>query len=288
MERSFFLHQYRTVNIYMGKKHAQRSVMRGENGVNMIERFPVYFSPSSDERVISVYLPRGYGDTDETYPVMYMFDGQNAFEDEVASYGKSWGLHTFMDEWQKRMIIVGLQSSAEGDRRLAEYCPYHLAPRRWEGLRGRGRATMDYITKTLKPMIDERYRTMPQRACTGLIGDSMGALMALYAVTAYNDVFSKAACVSPALSMCYPQMLCECRADGIDPDTRVYLSFGEHEARDKRALAHMASQSLEIANVLMTKGVRVYPYLQMDGRHCEEDWSRQTERFMHFLWLDDR
>ena len=80
----------------------------------MIERFPVYFSPSSDERMVSVYLPEGYAESDEAYPVMYMFDGQNAFEDSAASYGKSWRLHTFMDGWHKRMIVVGLQSSPEG------------------------------------------------------------------------------------------------------------------------------------------------------------------------------
>ena len=252
----------------------------------MIERFRIHFAPGSDERVVSVCLPHGYHASDEHYPVMYMFDGQNAFEDDQASYGKSWGLHEFLDSWKKPVIIVGLQSSPEGDRRLAEYCPYHLAPRRWEGLRGRGRATMDFIAKTLKPMIDSRYRTMPERACTGVMGDSMGALMSLYAVTAYNDVFSKAACVSPALAMCYPQILHECREDEVNPDTRVYLSWGENEARDKKALAHMTAQSLEIANVLMAKGARVYPYMQEDGRHCEEDWCRQTAEFMRFLWLE--
>ena len=252
----------------------------------MIERFPVYFSPSSDERMVSVYLPTGYGESDERYPVMYMFDGQNAFEDNVAFYGKSWGLHAFMDGWQKKMIIVGLQSSPEGDRRLAEYCPFHLAPRRWEGLRGRGRVTMDYIVDVLKPMIDSRYRTLPERVCTGVMGDSMGGLMSLYAVTAYNHIFSKAACVSPALSMCYPQMIYACREMAIDPDTRVYISWGENEARDKKMLTHMTAQSLEIANVLMAKGARAYLFLQEDGRHCEEDWQKQTAEFMRFLWLE--
>ena len=86
----------------------------------MIERFPVYFAPSSDERLVSVYLPQGYDERREAYPVMYMFDGQNAFEDDRASYGRSWRLHEFLDGWCKEMIVVGLQSSQEGDRRLAE------------------------------------------------------------------------------------------------------------------------------------------------------------------------
>ena len=145
---------------------------------------------------------------------------------------------------------------------------------------------MDYIADTLKPMIDARYRTMPERACTGVMGGSMGALMSLYAVTAYNEVFSKAACVSPAIGMCYPQMLHSCREMALNPDTRVYISWGENEARDKKSLTHITAQSLEIANVLMAKGARVYPFIQEDGRHCEEDWQKQTAEFMRFLWLE--
>lgn len=252
----------------------------------MIERFSMHFAPGMDERIISVCLPRGYGQSDERYPVMYMFDGQNAFEEEAASYGSAWQLHAFLEHWEKDVIIVGMESSAERDRRLAEYCPFHLAPRLWEGLRGRGRATMEWIVGTLKPQIDERYRTMPDRLCTGLMGASMGGLMSLYAVTAFNDVFSKAACISPALSMCYPQMQRQLQEGAIHPDTRVYLSFGECEVRQKKALAREMIQMLTICNHLMRCGARTYPYIQEEGRHCETDWREQTAEFMRFLWLE--
>lgn len=252
----------------------------------MIERFSIHFAPGMDERMISVYLPQGYGQSDERYPVMYMFDGQNAFDEDTASYGCAWQLHEFMERWEKNVIIVGMQSSAERDRRLAEYCPFHLAPRLWDGLRGRGRATMEWIAGTLKPHIDAVYRTMPDRLCTGVMGASMGALMSLYAVTVFNGVFSKAACISPALSMCYPQMLRQIQEGMVDPDTRVYMSFGECEVKHKKALAHETAQMLTICNHLMRYGARTYPYLQEEGRHCEADWREQTAEFMRFLWLE--
>lgn len=252
----------------------------------MIERFRMLFAPGMDERLVSVWLPHGYRDSAAAYPVMYMFDGQNAFEEEMASYGNSWRLHEFADRWEKDIIIVGLQSSQESDRHLAEYCPYHLAPRMWEGLRGRGRATMEWIIGTLKPEIDRRYRTQSGRLCTGIMGAALGGLMSLYAVTAFNDVFSKAACLSVPTGMCYPQLLRQVRDCMIDPDTRVYLSLGEHEARDRKMLSHMASCNLTIANTLMGKHARVYPYLMEGGRHCEEDWRTQTQEFMRFLWLE--
>ncbi len=252
----------------------------------MIERFTMHFDPGADERVITVCLPRGYHACAMAYPVMYLFDGQNGFEEEKSNYGSSWQLHTFLAQWEKDVIIVGVESSQESDRRLAEYCPYALAPRMWEGLRGQGRATMAWIADTLKPQIDACYRTLADRLCTGAMGAGLGGLMSLYAVTAFNGVFSKAACLSVPMSLCYAQLLRQVRQEKIDPDTRVYLSFGENEARDAKMLAHMAACNLEVANTLMRKQARVHPFLQQGGRHCEEDWRAQTAEFMRFLWLE--
>ena len=252
----------------------------------MIERFRIHFAPGSDERVVSVYLPRGYGASDEAYPVMYMFDGQNAFEEDKAAYRNSWNLHEFADNWEKDIIIVGMESSMENDRRLAEYCPYQLTPKIWEGLRGRGRATAEWMIGTLKREIDSRYRTMGDRLCTGVMGASLGGLMSLYMATAFNDVFSKAACLSVPMGMCFSQLRAQIREGMMDPDTRVYLSMGEEEARDKKMLSGMVSRSLQLSNHLMNRGARVYPFLQEGGRHCEEDWRAQTAEFMRFLWLE--
>lgn len=251
----------------------------------MIERFHMHFAPGMDERVVSVCLPEHYAESGEGYPVMYMFDGQNAFEEDRTNYGNSWRLHKFVQGWEKGIIIVGVESSQESDRHLAEYCPYHLAPRMWEGLRGRGHATMEWMTDTLKPEIDRRYRTMPGRLCTGAMGAGLGGLMSLYAATAFNAVFSKAACLSVPMGVCYPQLLRQVRESRIDPDTRIYLALGENEARDKRMLTHMVVNHLTVANTLMDRQARVCTVLEPGGRHCEEDWRAQTEAFMRFLWL---
>ena len=48
-------------------------------------------------------------------------------------------------------------------------------------------------------MIDANLRTLPDRDNTLIAGSSMGGLMSLYAATAFNSVFGKAACLSPSL-----------------------------------------------------------------------------------------
>ena len=252
----------------------------------MIERFPIHFDPSQDERVVSVHLPEDYAQSQERYPVMYMFDGQNAFESQSDSYDGTWNLHRFLMRWEKGMIVVALASSAEADRRMAEYSPFPLAGDAWGGLSARGEQTIDWLVHTLKPAVDARYRTLADRACTGVMGASMGALMSLYAVTRRNDVFSKAACVSPACEMCQKELKKALDGMWLDSDTRIYLSQGADEARDKPSLAALAAGMLDLSNRLTRCGARVYPFLQERGRHCEADWSLQAPEFMRFLWME--
>ena len=98
------------------------------------------------------------------------------------------------------MIIVGIECSHEGNHRLDEYCPYD-ANLMGIKIHGEGDETLDWITKSLKPFIDRKFRTYPSREATAIAGSSMGGLMSLYAVTKYNNVFSKAACVSSSIFM---------------------------------------------------------------------------------------
>ncbi len=81
------------------------------------------FGPAGADRRLHIWLPEGYENSEERYPVMYFFDGHNLFSDSMATYGKSWGLAGFLSRWHRQMIIVGIECSHEGNERLIEYCP---------------------------------------------------------------------------------------------------------------------------------------------------------------------
>ena len=251
----------------------------------MIEKFNVLFSPANQDRRLHIYLPDDYHNSDERYPVMYMFDGHNLFYDSDATYGKSWGLKEFLDSWEKKIIVVGLECSHEGNARLTEYCPYY-----WDSFAGpvygTGEQTMEWISYELKPMIDRIYRTWAHREATGIGGSSMGGLMSLYAAIRYNDIFSKAACVSSAISFCGKQLRAAIAERNFNPDTKVFLSWGSQEAGSPRgkAIANACNRSMN--DHLYRKGVRPYMYRQIGGRHCEADWEKQVPLFMNWLWLD--
>jgi len=256
----------------------------------MIVKDTILFTPVNKTRGLHIWLPDDYDMSEERYPVMYMFDGHNLFSDEDATYGKSWGLAGFMRRYEKPMIIVGLECGHEGNERLIEYCPYKNFKAWFCGtLNGIGDETMDWMVNTLKPMIDARFRTYPDRACTGIAGSSMGGLMALYAVMAHNDVFSKAACLSPAIGPCIGQMHRDLESRTLDPDTRVYLSWGEVEAgRGGLMTSRMAQMNIDMCERLRAKGVLAQVYGQPKGGHNEASWELQNNLYMRWLWNDTK
>ncbi len=255
----------------------------------IIER-SLLFSPVQKERKIHIYLPDCYDEGQDSYPVMYFFDGHNLFYDSYATYGKCWGLKEFMDNWNKPLILVGIECGHEGDERLNEYMPYHVEKGFFSRFEGIGDQTIRWMTEELKPLIDREYRTYPFRECTAIGGSSMGGLMSLYGAVRYNHYFSKAACLSSSVYPCMPQILKDLEECPLNPDTRIYLSWGTKEAKGLADVTRTDTSSLTfrqnrtIANKLIQKQVTVDLYCQVGGAHCEADWEKQVPGFMEFLW----
>ena len=137
----------------------------------MVIKDTIWYAPAAEPRGLHIYLPDNYDSTDERYPVTYFWDGHNLFYDSDATFGKSWGLSEFLDGWDKDMIIVGLECSHEGDHRLDEYCPYD-ANLLGKKIRGEGDETLDWVTRSLKPFIDRKFRTYSSREATAIAGSS--------------------------------------------------------------------------------------------------------------------
>ena len=257
----------------------------------MIFKENIWFERANDYRQLHIYLPDEYFYSEEEYPVMYFFDGHNLFYDEDATFGKSWGLKEYLDNWNKKMIIVGLECSHNGDERLSEYLPYFVKNGFLSDQKGYGDATFEWIIKEVKPYIDNKYRTLPFRECTGIAGSSMGGLMALYGAVVYNNWFSKAACVSSAIMTCMDSIENDIEQGEIDSNTRIYLSWGTKEARvenpevlDTTSLAYTSNK--KVKDLLVQKGVATNMYCQVQGNHCEMDWEKQVPLFMEFLWQE--
>jgi predicted alpha/beta superfamily hydrolase len=236
------------------------------------------------DRMIHLYLPDDYYESQERYPVMYMYDGHNLFYDQDATYGKSWNLKEFLDHYDKKFIVVGMECNHEGNERLNEYCPYKVNGSFLGDIDGIGDQYMDFVVYELKPYIDKNYRTIPFRECTMIGGSSMGGLMSLYTVVKYNQYFSKAACLSSAIGFCKKEIIQDIYNHPLNSDTKIYLDWGSDESRNKRGLAFSTNLNLEISHLLNVQGASTYPYLIVNGKHNEATWEKQIPIFMNYLW----
>ena len=154
-------------------------------------------------RDVVVYLPPDYDTSDDhRYPVLYMQDGQNLFNEASSFNGVEWK----MDETAQRliqanavqpMIIVGIYNT---EQRTGEFTP----PAMGTGVKGdlgkaRGDAFSNFVAEELKPFIDARYRTLSDAHTPGIGGSAMGGLASLYIAKANPDVFGVVAVCSPWL-----------------------------------------------------------------------------------------
>ena len=218
------------------------------------------------------------------YPVLYMFDGHNVFFDQTATYGKSWGMKEYLEKAGVPLIVVAIECNHEGLRRLEEYSPYRGTVAGDPIRKAEGRITMDWITEWLKPVIDDMFPTIPDREHTAVAGSSMGGLMALYAGTVYNRVFTKAACLSPSIGIDFPALTEDIRGSEIGPDTRIYMDLGSEEL----AWFRDGYRYLEnIEDILAEKGA--FPCLRLiaGGTHSEASWERQIPVFLRHLGLEE-
>ncbi len=249
----------------------------------MVEKWPIPYPASTgeEERTVYVYIP-DEAEEDDTlrYPVLYMFDGHNVFFDEDATYGKCWGMKEYMDETETPMIIVAVDCNHHPDNgRLREYSPFNFSWKKLQ-IRGEGKSTMDWYTRVLKPMIDMRYPTLPDRTNTFIAGSSMGGLMSLYAVIRYNDVFSRAACLSPSLWTAPWRVNDLVQHARLSPDTAIYMDYGSREMGSRKAMRKLFAS---VTARLMEKGVWLTSRIVPNGDHCEACWEEQIPLFMNVL-----
>ena len=139
---------------------------------------------------------------------------------------------------------------------------------------------MDWLVNTLKPMIDERYPTLPEREATFIAGSSMGGLMSLYAAVEYNAVFSRAACLSPSVWVAPKGLRRMIREADMAPDTVIYMDYGSRELQNHEGILPMFSC---IVKELLDRQVLLTSRLIPGGEHCEASWEEQVPFFINTL-----
>ena len=178
------------------------------------------------ERALRLYLPPSYdANPARRYPVLYMHDAQNLFDDRTA-FAREWGVDESLDELARtrgfEAIVVGIDNGES--ERIHELSPW-TNPKYGPA---QGEQYMAFVVDTVKPWIDAHYRTQPDRASTAIIGSSMGGLISHYALLRYPQVFGKAAIFSPSYWFSN-EVYAQTAAHPWPPGTKTYFYVGGKE-----------------------------------------------------------
>jgi len=169
--------------------------------MSKIEIFEVDIPQLNKKRIVRVYLPSSYDkNSDKKYPVLYMHDGQNNFDDSTVSHHNSWRVLETMERFEKEnkpsdLIIVGVDNDVE--TRLIEYSPWEnnisvdlFGTKVAVPFGGQGDLYADFFANNLKDIIDNKYRTLTDKSNTYIAGSSMGAFISVYIAAKYIDKYS--------------------------------------------------------------------------------------------------
>ena len=229
-----------------------------------------------EQRRYRVVLPRGYAQNAEKhYPVLYMHDGQNVFEQ--GAFGT----------WNGGPIISGLQRSGttqefltvavdNTSHRTINYTPPAVG--------GQADDYVQFLLTELKPVIDAQYRTLTGPESTGTAGSSSGANVAMYMGWEHTDHFTRIGAFSGvwefvgyASSVVYPQP---------KRDIRLYIDSGDSGNLNSDGF----TSTYALRDNLITKSP---PYVLEDDlrhvvglnqQHNEAAWAARLPGALSFLY----
>lgn len=254
----------------------ERKSTKTEN-VSVLELEFTFKEISNTPHKIRVYLPPNYNETNKPYPVIYMHDGQNLFDD-ATSYIGEWGvdetLNSLFQKTGKGFIVVGIDNG--GEARIAEYTPW--PHKKYGG--GKGAFYIDFIVKTLKPMIDRKFRTKSKSKHTAIIGSSLGGLISYYGGLKHPETFGKIGALST--SFWFSDKVNDFTIKNAkQKSTKMYMLVGGKEG-ENMVPDQEHSKKLLLENGFKAKNLKTK--MVPDGTHSERFWKAEFEEVVRWLF----
>ena len=247
-----------------------------------------FFPELNVYRKVMIYLPKDYHTGQKHYPVIYMHDGQHLF-DEARSIGRAgpieWMVDEYLDDSDSPSIIVAVDHAKNYELRQQEY----LVHPAYETKSALGWSYLEDIVHSLKPYVDNNYRTLTDPAHTAMVGSSLAALLSIYAGLKYPNIFGCIAAFSPSIWMDetnlyqYSEALFKAIPDRTKQDFYFYIGDRERRFRIMDAHNNMKLDMDKYYAWLKSKfNGKLSLHINPEGKHGAFYWQTAFQEFYHY------
>ncbi|MGH7494135.1 MAG: PQQ-binding-like beta-propeller repeat protein [bacterium] len=210
------------------------------------------------ERRIQIYLPPGYDETAQRYPVIYVNDGDNALE-----IGKMKNtLDNLVGKTVQPVIAVFIQSINA-----------------YEFARLERKIYAQMVAEKLAPFIDQRYRTIDKPDARAILGGDEGGYSALYIGFLYPGVFGLVAGQSVCpIAEGGPELVALAQKSIALP-VKLYLDWGRYDYRYSQYEYDARGFSLQFTKLLLSKKYQVAGGEVNEGSDYAS-WRRRADKIL--------
>lgn len=239
----------------------------------------IYSPQLANSRSLRIYLPPSYyTNTLKRYPVLYMHDGQNLFSASTAFGGVEWGVDETINRLvgtgaMDEVIVVGIDNTAG---RIDEYTPC------CDAQYGGGKVNLyeSFIINTVKPFIDQSYRSLAGNQNTAIMGSSLGGLASFYIARRNPTVFSRSGGMSSSFWWNNQSMVQTVVAASGKVAGKFYIDAGT----SNDGLADTTAMRDAMAADGYVQGVDMYYYVAQGASHNETSWAARVERPLTYMF----
>jgi enterochelin esterase-like enzyme len=214
-----------------------------------------------NERVVKVYLPPGYAEGAERYPLLVVHLGDQA----LALGQMDRALDNLIGEQMEPVVVA---------------CVGRL---RWEEFAGsEPDRYVQALTEELIPRLESQYRLEADGASRGVMGVGSGAFVSMFATFTRPGLFGRVGTQSFYLGDRGDELLAamdEADASGL----RAFVQWSHNDYRDERAGLDAAAQSQQIVELMRQRGGEPMTLEVGDGPGWME-WSARWNKLLPSLY----
>lgn len=268
--------QILTGNIVPAETTTRASVLTTYAGGSTVVEHPLSASTLGLSTSYLVFLPPGYAESYQRYPVLYMLHGVAGDSSEWQSIGLLEAADRMIQDGEIAPMLIVLPNGG------ANYWVNHADGARWG----------DYLANDVVTSVDREYRTLPDRADRAIGGLSMGGEGALRMAMLNPDLFGIAAAHSPSLRTAYDQLAPELQTLygteeqwraaspiwlAVDTDAAYRLTISLDVGQDDPWRANV-----ELLHDRLTERGISHRFEVLPGEHAAEYWIANVDHYLSF------